>query len=74
MELVERVVWYGGTESHMFNRLEEIAQQECPKTPFLDCSISRSLVPSVVQSDVSNLQVHYNNVIFAVSNIHIHHK
>lgn len=27
--------WYGGTESAMFNRLEEIADMEQPVTPFL---------------------------------------
>ncbi|ODN03888.1 DNA polymerase subunit gamma-1 [Orchesella cincta] len=53
MELVDKLVWDGGTESHMFNRLEEIAQGECPITPILKCCISRSLVPSVVQNDAS---------------------
>lgn len=52
MELIDKLVWDGGTESHMFNRLEAIAQQECPRTPFLGCYISRSLVPSVVHNDV----------------------
>lgn len=27
--------WFGGTESAMFNRLEEIAEQREPVTPFL---------------------------------------
>jgi len=49
------MVWDEGTESAMFNRLEEIAQMECPVTPLLGCSISRSLVPSVVHQDVSRL-------------------
>ncbi|XP_053959040.1 DNA polymerase subunit gamma-1, mitochondrial [Anastrepha ludens] len=35
--------WEGGTESAMFNRLEEIASSECPKTPFLSCRLSRAL-------------------------------
>lgn len=35
--------WVGGTESAMFNRLEEIASSNCPKTPFLDCRLSRAL-------------------------------
>ncbi|CAL8135395.1 unnamed protein product [Orchesella dallaii] len=52
MELIDKMVWDGGTESHMFNRLEEIAQGECPRTPILKCCISRSLVPSVVHNDV----------------------
>ncbi|KAJ8964907.1 hypothetical protein NQ317_005119 [Molorchus minor] len=35
--------WIGGTESAMFNRLEEIANSEMPKTPFLSCRLSRAL-------------------------------
>jgi DNA polymerase gamma 1 len=54
MTLVDKLVWDDGTESHMFNRLEEIAQEKCPQTPILGCSISRSLVPSVVHNDVCN--------------------
>jgi DNA polymerase gamma 1 len=37
-DLVERKVWSGGTESHMFNKLEEIAQCEAPETPVLKVS------------------------------------
>jgi len=53
MSLVERLAWDDGTESYMFNRLEEIAQKSSPKTPILGCALSRSLVPSVVHNDVS---------------------
>lgn len=35
--------WHGGTESAMFNRLEEIANSKQPKTPFLDGRLSRAL-------------------------------
>ena len=34
----------GGTESHTFNRLEEIALDWKAKTPVLGCQISRVLV------------------------------
>ena len=37
----------------MFNKLESIAQSEEPRTPVLDCRISRSLEPSAVGSEVS---------------------
>lgn len=37
--------WYGGTESAMFNRLEEIADSEQPVTPFLKSRLSRALEP-----------------------------
>ena len=36
-------VWEGGTESHSFNRLEEIALGWAPETPVLGCKISRCL-------------------------------
>lgn len=35
-EIFHNGKWYGGTESAMFNRLEEIAEMEQPKTPFLN--------------------------------------
>ncbi|XP_046436001.1 DNA polymerase subunit gamma-1, mitochondrial [Neodiprion fabricii] len=37
--------WVGGTESAMFNRLEEIAGSSKPVTPFLNCRLSRALEP-----------------------------
>ena len=40
------------SESEMFNKLESIAQSEEPRTPVLDCRISRSLEPSAVGSEV----------------------
>nr|XP_014090716.2 DNA polymerase subunit gamma-1, mitochondrial [Bactrocera oleae] len=42
-EMFQHPKWVGGTESAMFNRLEEIASSNCPKTPFLDCRLSRAL-------------------------------
>lgn len=41
--MFERACWEGGTESAMFNRLEEIANEEHPVTPFLGCRLSRAL-------------------------------
>nr|CAB3265007.1 DNA polymerase subunit gamma-1-like [Phallusia mammillata] len=40
--------WVDGIESDMFNKLEEIAKQKNPKTPFLECSVSQALEPSKV--------------------------
>ncbi|XP_012268199.2 DNA polymerase subunit gamma-1, mitochondrial [Athalia rosae] len=37
--------WIGGTESAMFNRLEEIATNPKPVTPFLNGRLSRALEP-----------------------------
>ncbi|CAD6996853.1 unnamed protein product [Ceratitis capitata] len=42
-EMFHHPRWVGGTESAMFNRLEEIAISDCPKTPFLNCRLSRAL-------------------------------
>ncbi|KAH7972421.1 hypothetical protein HPB52_012069 [Rhipicephalus sanguineus] len=39
-------VWSGGSESHMFNKLEEIANSKVPRTPVLGCCISRALEPA----------------------------
>ncbi|KAG4304903.1 hypothetical protein PORY_001578 [Pneumocystis oryctolagi] len=36
--------WHGGTESYVFNMLEEIANQEIPQTPVLGCSITEALL------------------------------
>lgn len=43
----------GFSESHMFNKLEEIALSKAPKTPALDCRISRALEPRAVDKNVS---------------------
>ncbi|XP_023304767.2 DNA polymerase subunit gamma-1, mitochondrial [Lucilia cuprina] len=42
-EMFDRPCWEGGTESAMFNRLEEIATRDEPVTPFLGCRLSRAL-------------------------------
>ncbi|KAI9297872.1 hypothetical protein K502DRAFT_61279 [Neoconidiobolus thromboides FSU 785] len=40
--------WYGGSESYMFNRLEEIATSTDPRTPILNCGIPNALLPKSV--------------------------
>lgn len=42
-ELFEKPVWSGGSESAMFNSLEQIACSDQPKTPFLESRLSRAL-------------------------------
>uniref|UniRef100_A0A2M4AC42 DNA polymerase subunit gamma-1 n=1 Tax=Anopheles triannulatus TaxID=58253 RepID=A0A2M4AC42_9DIPT len=44
-ELFHPPQWCGGTESAMFNRLEEIASADRPSTPFLGGRLSRALEP-----------------------------
>lgn len=41
-----RVYWEGGTESATFNKLEEIASSNEPRTPVLECQISQALEPA----------------------------
>lgn len=43
--------WVGGTESAMFNRLEEIAGSQSPETPFLNGRLSRALEPKFTPGD-----------------------
>ncbi|PKI84234.1 Mip1p [Malassezia vespertilionis] len=38
-----RKFWFGGSESHVFNKLEEIATSDNPRTPALDCGITSAL-------------------------------
>lgn len=42
-ECFERGKWIGGSESAMFNSLEDIAGKEHPATPFLNARLSRAL-------------------------------
>ncbi|WFD27739.1 DNA-directed DNA polymerase [Malassezia nana] len=41
--LFQRKFWFGGTESFVFNKLEEIALSDQPTTPALDCGITAAL-------------------------------
>ncbi|XP_039294858.1 DNA polymerase subunit gamma-1, mitochondrial [Nilaparvata lugens] len=45
-ELFEAAKWVEGSESAMFNRLEEIAGSDEPQTPFLSGRLSRALEPT----------------------------
>lgn len=42
--LYKRPFWRGGTESFVFNRLEEFAEQEKPRTPVLGAGITEALM------------------------------
>ena len=42
-DLFGRKFWYGGTESYVFNKLEEIALSDRPQTPALGCGITAAL-------------------------------
>ena len=42
--LHDRAFWRGGTESFVFNKLEEFAEQERPRTPVLGAGITEALM------------------------------
>lgn len=42
--LHERAFWRGGTESFVFNKLEDFAEQERPRTPVLGAGITEALM------------------------------
>lgn len=44
--------WVDGTESEMFNKLEEIARSSLPKTPVLGATITKTLEPANVSDEV----------------------
>lgn len=41
--LFNRKFWFGGTESYLFNKLEEIALSDNPQTPALGCGVTYAL-------------------------------
>jgi DNA polymerase gamma 1 len=46
--LCKRKFWRGGTESFVFNKLEEFAEQRRPRTPVLGAGITEALMSSYV--------------------------
>lgn len=53
MDYLQERVWAGGSESHLFNKLESIAMSDLPRTPVLGCCISKALEPKYVGASVS---------------------
>lgn len=49
-QLHKRSFWRGGTESFVFNKLEEFAEQERPRTPVLGAGITEALMSRYVSS------------------------
>lgn len=47
--LYKRKFWRGGTESFVFNKLEEFAEQEKPRTPVLGAGITEALMSQYVK-------------------------
>lgn len=47
--LYKRKFWRGGTESFVFNKLEEFAEQERPRTPVLGAGITEALISRYIK-------------------------
>lgn len=50
-QMFSKSKWIGGTESSMFNRLEQIANSPTPCTPFLGGRLTRALEPKTQSED-----------------------
>lgn len=62
-DLFGRKFWFGGTESFVFNKLEEIALSDQPRTPALGCGItaalSKELLPEKFGSDYMTSRINW---------------
>ncbi|KAF8216340.1 DNA polymerase family A-domain-containing protein [Mycena galopus ATCC 62051] len=50
-DIFGRKFWFGGTESFLFNKLEEIAVSDKPQTPALGCGVTHALSKEYLPSD-----------------------
>ncbi|KAJ7623349.1 DNA polymerase family A-domain-containing protein [Roridomyces roridus] len=50
-DIFGRKFWFGGTESFLFNKLEEIAVSDRPQTPALGCGVTYALSKDYLPSD-----------------------
>ncbi|KAK2462616.1 hypothetical protein APHAL10511_005349 [Amanita phalloides] len=54
-DMFDRKFWFGGSESYVFNKLEEIANSDRPRTPALGCGVtyalSREYLPTAFGAD-----------------------
>ncbi|XP_030833050.1 DNA polymerase subunit gamma-1-like [Strongylocentrotus purpuratus] len=71
IEITDGRKWEGGSESAMFNGLEDIAQSENPRTPVLQCSISRALQPDTVNNEFLTSRVNWVVQSSAVDYLHL---
>lgn len=61
----------GGSESHMFNKLEDIARSDEPSTPTLECRVSRALESLDVKNDFMTSLVNWVVQSSAVDFLHL---
>ncbi|KAJ3634475.1 hypothetical protein Zmor_016447 [Zophobas morio] len=65
------LLWVGGSESHMFNSLEQVVNSTYPRTPFLGSGISNMLKSSVAGSNYSTSRVNWVVQSSAVDFLHL---
>ncbi|XP_033491143.1 DNA polymerase subunit gamma-1 [Epinephelus lanceolatus] len=70
-DMVDKRLWFGGTESDMFNKLESIAHSAKPATPVLGCRISRALEPTAVKDEFITSRVNWVVQSSAVDYLHL---
>ncbi|XP_072290474.1 DNA polymerase subunit gamma-1 isoform X2 [Eucyclogobius newberryi] len=70
-DIVGKRVWFGGTESDMFNKLEGIAHSPLPATPVLGCRISRALEPKAVKDEFITSRINWVVQSSAVDYLHL---
>ncbi|CAG8462272.1 5146_t:CDS:1 [Paraglomus occultum] len=63
--------WYGGSESFMFNNLEDIATDENPKTPVLKCCITDALKSQVVKNEYMTSRINWAVQSSGVDYLHL---
>lgn len=70
-----RKFWYGGSESFVFNKLEEIALSDNPRTPTLGCGITHALskkhLPETFGSDYMTSRINWAVQSSGVDYLHL---
>ncbi|KAI8393307.1 DNA polymerase family A-domain-containing protein [Radiomyces spectabilis] len=55
----KRTYWHGGSESYMFNALEDIALSKEPRTPVLGCAVTDALKPRYTGSQFLTSRINW---------------
>lgn len=70
-QITRKSIWFGGSESYTFNKLEDIALTWQAKTPVLGCSVSRALESKVVGNDYLPSRINWVVQSSAVDYLHL---
>ena len=74
-DMFGRKFWFGGTESFLFNKLEEIALSDRPRTPALGCGItdalSKAFLPAGFGSDYMTSRINWAVQSSGVDYLHL---